>query len=426
VKGREDLCRENLDKQGGVLFLANHSAELDPVIVLMALWKRFRPRPLVLDYYYELAGFSWLMRRIRAFPVPSFQTSANRFQVKREEALVQGVAEALRKGENVLLHPSGRLKATGLEVIGGTSLAHQLLREVPKVKVVLIRTTGLWGSSFSKALMGKSPPFTTTLLQGIKTVLKNLIFFTPRRNVTVEFAVARENFPWHGSRREVNRYLENWYNQSEKEGAKGEPLQLISYSRWRKKLPKVRPVLEELKIEPVHIPREIRKEIRDVLARITGLNSSEIKDEMDLSKDLRLDSIDAADLLVFLEESHDVSGVQPQDLTTVSALMSIAAGQIVRSRKEETRELNLSFWNEWRKRPSITVPEGKTIQEVFLRSCDRMEKAVACADAIFGIMNYRRLKMGVLLLAQYFLKLPGERIGVILPASVAADMLILA
>src|SRR5574341_1436580 len=240
LKGQENLRRENLDKQGGVLFLANHAAELDPVIIMTVLWRRFRPRPLVLNYYYELPGFSWLMRRVRAFPVPSFQTSANRFQIKREEALVQRVAEALRKGENVLLHPSGRLKTTGLEVIGGTSLTHRLLQEVPKVNVVLIRTTGLWGSSFSKALTGKSPPFATTLLQGIKIVLKNLIFFTPRRDVTVELAVARENFPWHGSRREVNRYLENWYNHSEKEGAKGEPLQLISYSRWRKKLPEVR------------------------------------------------------------------------------------------------------------------------------------------------------------------------------------------
>lgn len=74
----------------------------------------------------------------------------------------------------------------------------------------------------------------------------------------------------------------------------------------------------------------------------------------------------------------------------------------------------------------MQIAEGKTIPEAFLRNCDRMGKAVACADMRSGVMTYPQLKMRALLIADYIRKMPGDTIGIMLPASVAANLLILA
>ena len=47
VVGLEHLTPKSLPKDSGILFLPNHPAELDPIIVTTLLWPRFHPRPLV-------------------------------------------------------------------------------------------------------------------------------------------------------------------------------------------------------------------------------------------------------------------------------------------------------------------------------------------------------------------------------------------
>ena len=41
-------------KEGGILFLPNHPAQVDPLMVIDILGPRFRSRPLVVDHYYYL------------------------------------------------------------------------------------------------------------------------------------------------------------------------------------------------------------------------------------------------------------------------------------------------------------------------------------------------------------------------------------
>lgn len=72
------------------------------------------------------------------------------------------------------------------------------------------------------------------------------------------------------------------------------------------------------------------------------------------------------------------------------------------------------------------MPPGDTIAEVFLNQCAIGGNSMICADARIGIQTYSQLKLRAILLADYIKTLPGKYVGIMLPASVAANLLILA
>jgi hypothetical protein len=85
----------------------------------------------------------------------------------------------------------------------------------PEARVVLIRIRGLWGSSFSYAARRGPPSFAKALLRGALTLAANVVFFTPRREVEVEF-VEPPALPREGGKRALNAWLEAFYNEAER------------------------------------------------------------------------------------------------------------------------------------------------------------------------------------------------------------------
>jgi long-chain-fatty-acid--[acyl-carrier-protein] ligase len=53
----------------GVLFLANHPALIDPIMVMTVLWPRFRPRVLADRAQARRPGIHFLARRARALEI---------------------------------------------------------------------------------------------------------------------------------------------------------------------------------------------------------------------------------------------------------------------------------------------------------------------------------------------------------------------
>lgn len=418
VKGLEQLTPERLNRGGGILFLPNHPAEMDPVILTTILGRKFRPRPLVVEHFYYLVGFGFFIRLAGALPLPNMQNSANRWKQKQMQKQFDAIRSELNKGEQFLIYPAGRLKLEQREVLGGASFIHNLLQECPKVNVVMIRTTGLWGSRFSRALTGSVPEFGKMLLEGMKIVLKNGIFFAPRRKVTIEIAVAPCEFPYQGSRLEVNQYLEEWYNRVP------DPLTLVSDCFWKQSFPEIK-VKEKKEMALVEVPQKVRKEICAQVAALARQPVEAIKDEVHLARDLGLDSLDIAELHAFLDRNYDVGEVQPSSVQTVQDLLQAAVGARKEEAKVEKRKGVTSFPEE-PSRPPIRPPQGATLQEAFLRSCDRMGKHAVCADALTGVISYARMKKAALALAEHFKKLPGDYLGVMLPSSTAAYTTVLA
>ena len=429
-KGVENLTPENLHKPGGILFLPNHPSQLDGIIAVWAL-EKFHPRPAAVEYLYQIPGVRFLLNLVNSIPVPNIDLCSNNLKRDRVNKAMDNIIACLKNKENFLFYPAGRMKLTGVEMIGGASGLHRILHEAPETNVVLIRMNGLWGSSFSRALTGSTPFLGKTLWQGFKHILKNLIFFTPRRKVVIEFFPNPKDFPYQSSRLVTNHYLEDFYNQAPEGSSRetqGEPLTRVSYSMWKEVLPPLpEPPKEESEISIEKIPKAIRENVLHEIANLANKSPKEISFETHLASDLGLDSLDATELLIFLEDHYQVTGLYPSDLTTVASIMAIAAKQkIIVHEIEEEKDPNITIWHKEKKRPEILIPDGKSLPEALLNSCKRMGKSLACADNLSGVLSYPQLKMRAILLAKQFCKIEGDHIGILLPATVTANVVIFA
>lgn len=429
VKGQELLTPERLNRKGGTLFMPNHPAHMDPLMNFVWLWPKFRMRPLVIEYVYNLSFMQPLIRLVRAIPIPNFETAVNEMKIKKAEKSVREIAEGLKAGDSFILYPAGRLKSTGKELLGGSSAAHELLKECPDSNVVLIRTSGLWGSSFSRAQLGRSPDLGESLGHGIKVLFNNLIFFAPRRKVLIEIEPNPEDFPrGEFSRIDLNRYLENWYNRYPGEEGnihQSEPLTLISYSRWGKELPVAyKPKKKANHNNGMAISDETRRKIYNEIKRILDRPDLDIQPEQNISYDLGMDSLNVAEFITYLVKNFEVSELHPEDLETVGSILEIAEGG--KEARPPSRAPATFTWPEEKARPDPALPIGRTIPEAFLNSCQRMEGLSACGDDLIGVLGYTKLRRAVLVLAKYFQTWEEERVAVLLPASAGAYIVILA
>ncbi len=430
VKGMEKLIPERLAKKEGILFMPNHPAHMDPLFNFIWLWPKFRMRPLVIEHVFVLSLLKPLNKLVKSISIPNFDTGVNEYKVKKAEKAVREIAEGLKKGENFIVYPAGRLKPQGKELLGGASGTHELLKECPDTNVVLIRTTGLWGSSFSRAIAGVTPDLGKTIWHGVMAVLKNLIFFTPRRRVLIEIEPNPEDFPQGDfSRVDLNRYLENWYNRypdGQGNVQENEPLKLISYSFWRKDIPTVYQPKKKKRAEGngEGVSEETKRKIYNEIRRILDRPDLDLKPEQNLAFDLGMDSLNIAEFIVYLTKSFDIKELHPEDLETIGNILELAEGG--KEVRPKTRPVSEFTWPEEAKRPPPLPPLGRTIGEAFLNVCERMDGFSCCGDDLLGVFGYKKMKKAALVLAQYFLTWEETRVAVLLPASAGAYIVILA
>ena len=423
VEGFDSIESAKVSPKKGILFLANHPAEIDPCILLKVLWIKYRVRPIAIDYLFRTPAIRYLLKFVGSLSIPNFDYSSNSFKKREIDRTYDQIFSYLKKGENILIYPGGGLKSGVDEVVGGASGVHHILQNIPDVNVVLVCTKGLWGSSFSKALSGKTPSLKKVFLNGLKIIIKNAIFFTPRRDVFIKISPASKDFPRRKGRLEVNRYLEKWYN-----APPADDLSLVSYSFWKKDIPTPFVAPNEVKFDASPVSQEIKQKVLEVISSLSKIPVEKIDINSDLELDLGLDSLDIAQLVVALKEEFGVVGINSTDVSTVESVLMYAAQ--IQKAKEDTDVVeendNKKLWSHQKKRPKVSCLEGDNIPEIFLKSCDRMGHFAACVDGVVGEVSYNKLKLAALLLAQKIKKLPGKQIGILLPASVAADIIILA
>jgi long-chain-fatty-acid--[acyl-carrier-protein] ligase len=428
VVGLEKLTPQAFNRKGGILFLPNHSAHIEPLLLFLILWPRYKMRPLVVEYIYRVPVLTPLMKIVNALQVPDFEASVNQIKIRRGEKAMDNIVQDLKQGLNFLVYPSGGLKRSAKEILGGASGVHAMLQKCPEANPVLIRTTGLWGSTFSPAIEGKTPDIGKMIFKGIKTIIKNGIFFAPRRQITIEFEPAPADFPREVSRIEFNRYLEDWYNRypDGKGGInKEEPLNLVSYSAFRNELAVPFSFTKRRNLSKTSaVSTKTKHDIYSEIRKIVDNPQIEIRDEMNLSSDLGMDSLNIGELMAFLSTKFDVVDVHPEDLESVLNVLEIAEGARAAS-KPRHQELSVA-WPQEPNRQEPIPPVGSTIPEAFLESCARMGTDAACADDLAGVISYKKMKKSALVLAQYFRTLKGDRIAVLLPSSYGAYLTILA
>lgn len=403
--------------KGPVLILPNHPAYIDPVIILATLWPALKPRPMMLETMFK-NPLLWLFPKLlNAVQTPDLDAHASAEARAQAQAAVNTLIDGLKKGEHFVMWPAGRIQRAGVEVLGGARALTDILKAVPEATVVLVRTNGLWGSMFSVAPTGKSPALTKVLLTGLGMLLTNLLIFAPRRRVeiTVE-KLDRGQLP-ELQREKINPWFENWYNSK----GQSQPVFvrhhfLFGPRQFEFPKPGGLDEVDLSKIKP-ETKEAVNHIIADKLHR--PLAESEQKPEITLDQ-LGLDSLDRMDIMLQVEQQFGFSGEEvPANLGQIWAL---AQGLVEKSAPKPPP----AAWFQPIADDSPLQIQGDTIPAAFVARALASRKDVVAADDLAGAVTYERMLIGALLMAKRFAKIEAPNVGLLLPASVACDMALVA
>jgi len=196
-----------------LLVLPNHPAMVDPMLVETVLWRKSL-RPLCDELFLDRGGLAArVLKTLGAIRVPDLRKHRSAEGAKVARGLTGVVTDALAEGKNVLFYPSGHIWTEPREEIGTRQLAYNVCRELPpNARVIGVRTTGLWGSIWSRKGRKSSPSLVPTLVKSV--LLWPLCLVTGRRRAVtmhVEDLTDRVREWSGGTRLEFNGKLEAWY-----------------------------------------------------------------------------------------------------------------------------------------------------------------------------------------------------------------------
>lgn len=401
----------------GILFLPNHPAMIDPIILMSQLQWGFKAR--VLADRDQIDRF--VIRRLAArVNVPAIPDMA-KFGASAGDEVRRGISQciaALRGGDNLVLYPAGRTYRQRLEDLAGSSAVHSILRELPDVRIVLVRTRGLWGSMFSRA-SGAQPSIAAVLRRGVRSLLSSGLFFAPRRKVSIEFTQPAD-IPRQADRLTINRYLERFYNEDAPANT------YVPYTIWERggvrELPE--PQVGHLPGDLAAVPPATRQIVREFLAELAGCR--DFDDDSRLAHDLGMDSLAGAELMTFLQSEFGFAPSTVDSLRTVGDVMLAGAGQSASSAPPALKKISRK-WFRCRPDPHwlAKLPQ-MSIGQAFLAQARRWPDKSVIADQTSGVKTYRDIVLAIMLLKDEIRKLPGDRVGIMMPASVGASVLYLA
>ncbi len=414
IRGLDDIRRKG---RTGILFLPNHASLLDPAFLVAHLYPAFQLRPLADEHQVNRTVFGYVALLYGSRILPNLERSGAEAR-DRTRAALQDIADGLKSGENILLYPAGRLKRQYLEDIGSASGVETLVKAVPDARVVLVRHNGLWGSSFSLGFNGEMPDIGSALARGIKYLLLNGIFFMPKRRMTVEL-IEPADFPTTGTRSDINRYLERFYN----EGAARNTY--VPYGFWEtggtRELPD--PVQEPPRADATHVSPATRDLVLAHLRAESG--RSDVGVGQHLSKDLGFDSLAVAELVTWLQKEFGFSVDTPESLNTVADVVLAAAGQGVSAKASDLKAPPAAWFAASGNRMVLTLPPGDTLTGVFLKQAAARPGQPLFTDQASGTRTYRDLVTAILVLKPTLERLPGPYVGIMMPASVGASVFLL-
>lgn len=406
-----------------LLFLPNHPALIDPLIVYSRI-SGLRPRALSDENRMSGPIQKVIVKALRIITIPDPAREGRKGMDNIRRGLDK-ITDALKNGDNVLLYPSGRIYRSQNEELGANSAVAHILAEVPHARIVLVRSSGLWGSAFSRA-GGKSPQFFGVLLRRIPALLANLIFFMPRRNVELEFKEAI-NLP--AEKMPLNRELEKYYNAAS-QAAFTMPLypwQGRSYvaisERAENKPAQIR----------AEIPAGVEERVLQIIAETSGLSAEElagnstgrpISRDMRLAADLGLDSLGLMELSSALEGEFGHAVPDLERLATVQDCLLAASGKLfdasVKLQGPPQKWFSMDYSSKGAL-PAWIPANSKSLASAFLKQVRKSPRSPLLAERS-GMKTRKDILTAALVLARRFEKLPGKRLGLMLPAATAATV----
>lgn len=416
VHGREQLA----SLKGPVLILPNHPGYIDPFLLFGALWPSLRMRPLVYSGTFKGLSGRFMVKLANALEVPDLEVASVRARTEAERS-VGAIAEGLGCGENFILWPAGRVWHVGAERIGPARATADILRGAPNANVLLVRTRGVWGSSWTWAMLSARPALIRRILAGAGWIVANLLFFMPRRQVDITLEVAdRARLP--EPRREVlNPWLEKWYNgdlDGRPEAPTWRPYHFL-FGRPTFEFPAPDSAETEEDFGPVkpETREAVLQMVADRLKR--PLTAEEQRAEMRFDE-LGLDSLDRMELSLHVERQFGFSGDEAAE--TIGRLLALAEG---RARKKTPKPAPPA-WTQAKPAAEPLVLRGETLATVFVEQALTRPHDVVVADDLAGALTGEKLLVGALTMSRRLKDVAAPNVGVLLPASAACDIALLA
>ena len=400
--------------RGPALVLPNHPGHIDPVLVMTHPGGEVPLRPLVVSFMYRPPYLNPLMRFLDALEVPDMVAHSHSAR-EAVEPLIRTVVDGLDRGGKFLIYPSGKLERNGLEQIGSTRAVPDILARRPDTTVVLVRTVGVWGSMTTFAPEGREPSLPLRFVQAVGILAANLFFFTPRRRIKITIEVFDKNTLPGLTREKLNPFLEEWYNRD----LNTKPIFVPYHFLFGPRTFDYPPPPSGFEVPLDKITPETQKGVLDILEeKLKRPLTGDEKNPATLLENLGLDSLDRMDVAQAIEQRFGFRS--DMIAANLGELWGLAQGFVDTAAAPPFKVAANWFAPRADAAAPFAIP-APTILEGFVRQAiAHPNEAIPCDD-LSGVVTYARLLTGARLLGKRFAALPGDAVGLMLPASVAAD-----
>lgn len=420
---------ELVKQAGGALVLPNHQALIDPQILGAYIFKHRPIVPVVTEGMYNVPVLNKLFRKMGAIPVSDLQAGSRDTDVLKN--VHRAMLQALNEERCVLLYPAGQISGQGYEKIFNKQSAWLLVQDAPAdTRILGVRLHGLWGSMWSRAWVGKTPPLVSTYVKAIAMIFANLLFFVPKRKVTIEFVdittEARKMAAF--DRRTFNNYLESFYN------VRGEEpvlfLKHFFFARASKRqLPQriegsVSDAAQSVAQPSINIPSEVLVQVLTLLKDDCGVDAKNIGLQSNLSLDLGIDSVTMVAIINAIEQQFKVTfSADITAVRTVADLCIIAMGNS--EVREEWKPSFLHVHQQPLKR--VMVDSNTTIPQLFVSAFSQYKDESFAYDRMMGCSTRHQFMLKTMVVAEIIKReVPSQYVGIMLPAMQSTSLLIMA
>ncbi len=202
------------------IYLPNHQAIVDPQLLVAFIHLHHNVSPIVAEEYYRTPLLKNLFQLLEAIPVK--EPSIKNRDITSVDMMYESIFKALEHKKSLMIYPAGQISKTPQEFLGNKQAAWKIIgtlaeRQVlgTQIEIIGVRINGFWGSIWSKAKNGKTPPFFLTFLKSIGLMFFYIWSFLPKRKISFTFENVTELMIQSAtlSKREFNMKLESFYNQ---------------------------------------------------------------------------------------------------------------------------------------------------------------------------------------------------------------------
>jgi len=344
----------NLKHNWPVLLLPNHIALIDPQILIVFLGKYLNVSPVASEKYYNKPVLKQVMDLVGTVPIWEMEAWADWEKIKE---VFWKIVEALNLWKNILIYPSWQIYRQGFESIKWKQSVYNIVKLMPEnTKVIWIKQTWLWWSSWSKSWDNWKTGFFKLFWKGVFIIFINFIFFVPKRkvNIEIEDIASQINLYKNMNLNEFNLYLENFYNKNWEEKIN----YIKHYFFYNNVKNKIEPEiitwsLEELNKTKNHdlskIDDEIKNKIFKKISEQKEISISNITEKSNLILDLFFDSLDLAEIKSFVQANFKWASNPPiWDLKSVWDLIIMAVGK-----SDNVEEMKKCEWQDFGKKGNL-------------------------------------------------------------------------